>query len=248
MNTPVIEVIIPALDEEGSIGRVVRGFYNRGVARVIVADNGSSDATSDAATDAGAFVAWEPTRGYGRACLAGMAALSSADIVVFADGDGCDDPDDLHHITRPIAEGAADLCIGSRMSGISEAGALPAHSRFGNRLAAMLMRLLFGQRVTDMGPFRAIRRDVLESFGMSEPNFGWNVEMQAKAALGGWRVAEVPVRYRLRMSGRSKITGNLRKSLKAGYVIISTILRIRLTCRKHDSSAKPNGPTSADIR
>lgn len=225
---PRVEVIIPALNEEGSIRRVVFGMLEFGADGVVVADNGSTDGTARAAADAGAAVVHEAERGYGRACLAGVSALQDADIVVFADGDACDDPSDLPRLLEPILSNHADLVIGSRMCGGAEQGALPLHSRFGNGLAAVMMRLLFGQRITDMGPFRAIRRTTLESLRMSEPNFGWNVEMQAKAALGGWRVVETPVRYRTRTSGKSKITGSLRKSLEAGAVIIGTILKYRL--------------------
>jgi len=225
---PGIEVIIPALNEEGSIAAVIHGLLAQGATRVIVADNGSTDQTASLAKQAGATVVFEPCRGYGRACQAGLAALRDAEIVVFADADGCDDPGDLPRLLAPLRAQQADLCIGSRRAGTPAPGALPLHSRFGNGLAALGMRVCFGQHVTDMGPFRAIRRDALARLHLSEPNFGWNVEMQAKAALAGLRVVEIPVSYRQRVSGQSKITGNLQKSLQAGAVILGSILKYRL--------------------
>ena len=227
-----VSVIIPALNEQDAIGDVVSGMLANGADEVIVVDNGSTDSTADNARAAGGRVVVEKHRGYGRACLAGMGALRDAEIVVFADGDGCDDPADMPAILAPIIRGEADLSLGSRMSGESEKGAIPFQSRFGNCLASTCMRLLFGQKVTDLGPFRAIRSDALMSLGMSDPNFGWTVEMQARAALARLRVAETPVHYRCRRTGRSKITGNLTRSLEAGAVILVTILKIRIHGRK----------------
>ncbi len=227
-SQPGIAVIIPALNEEGTIDTVIRNLLAHGASRIIVADNGSTDRTAYRAEQAGATVVHEPRRGYGRACLAGMTALRDAEIVVFADADGCDDPNDLPRLLAPLRAQQADCCIGSRCTGVREPGALPCHSRFGNWLAAAGMRLCFGQHVTDMGPFRAIRRAALEQLHMAEPNFGWNVEMQAKAALAGLRVVEIAVCYRKRVSGQSKITGNLLKSLQAGAVILGSILKYRL--------------------
>ncbi len=218
-------VVIPALNEDGSIGSVVTGMLAGGASEVIVVDNGSTDNTAMVAAGAGARVVREDRGGYGRACLAGIAAADCADVIVIADGDGCDDPEDLPRILEPVTTGQAQMCLGSRMTGEAEPGAIPFHSRFGNWLGAMCLRVLFHQNVTDMGPFRAIRADALESMRMSEPNFGWNVEMQTKAALAGMRIIEVPVRYRKRRTGKSKITGSLAKSLEAGVVIIGTILR-----------------------
>jgi glycosyltransferase involved in cell wall biosynthesis len=226
-----IQAIVPALNEEGSIGRVVRGLLDRGVSRVVVIDNGSTDDTAKEAARAGASVVFEGVRGYGRACQAGIAVLQDADIVLFADGDGCDDLDDLPALLEPLITGGADLCIGSRTAGVTNRAALPIHSQFGNRLCALLMRVSYGQKVTDMGPFRAIRADALDRLHLTDPNFGWNVEMQAKAALHRMKVVEVPVKYHPRTSGKSKITGSLSKSLQAGAVIIGTLLRIRLIGR-----------------
>jgi len=227
-----VVAIVPALNEEGAIADVVRGLLRNGASRVIVGDNRSADNTARRARDAGATVVHEPRRGYGLACLAGMAALDDARIVVFADGDGCDDPRDLPALVEPILNDRADLCLGSRMSGSADKGAVPLRSRFGNWLAAWLLRALFGQTVTDLGPLRAIRRDALDSLAMSHPHLGWTAEMQAKAALLNLRVVEIPVRYRRRATGQSKITGRLFASIKAGVVILSTIVRIRVLGRR----------------
>ncbi len=245
-SRPCVEVIIPALNEEGTIVAVIQALLAHGATRVIVADNGSTDHTACLAEQAGATVVHEPRRGYGRACLTGITALQGTGIVVFADADGCDDPGDLPRLLAPLSAREADFCIGSRCAGRLEAGALPFHSRFGNWLAAQGMRVCFGQQITDMGPFRAIRRDALERLHMAEPNFGWNVEMQAKAALAGLRVVEIPVCYRKRISGQSKITGNPLKSLQAGAVILGSILKYRLLgrhalCRQHRQSAQTPG-------
>lgn len=239
----LIEVIIPALNEAGAIGRVVRGMLSHGATRVIVADNGSTDETARFAAEAGATVVHEPIRGYGRACLAGFTSLQYDGIVVIADGDACDDPRDLPRLLAPIREGVADMVLGSRLAGFAEAGALPLHSLFGNWLAVQGMRLCFGQRVTDMGPFRAIRREALRQLHMAEPNFGWNVEMQAKAALARLRVIEIPVRYRKRSTGTSKITGSMRKSIEAGVIIIGAILKYRFLGRR---SLQPKSPRPID--
>lgn len=226
-----VDVIVPALNEAGSIAAVVAGMLANGASRVIVVDNGSTDDTAQVAAKAGATVVREDKRGYGRACLAGIAACQDADVIVIADGDGCDDPADLPRILEPILTNQAEMCLGSRMTGDAEPGAIPFHSRFGNWLGAACLRLLFRQNVTDMGPFRAIRADALRSMNMSDPNFGWNVEMQTKAALAGMRVSEVPARYRTRKTGESKITGNLTKSLEAGAVILGTIFRVWIRSR-----------------
>ena len=165
-------------------------------------------------------------------------------IVVIADGDGCDDPADLPRLLAPIRAAVADLVLGSRMIGCAEAGALPLHSRWGNWLAVQGMRVCFGQRVTDMGPFRAIRREALLRLHMAEPNFGWNVEMQAKAALAGLRVVEIPVAYRKRTTGTSKITGSLYQSIAAGGVILGSIVKYRL---QGQSALRPPLPLPHDV-
>lgn len=226
-----VTAIIPALNEEGSIGPVVTGLLECGADEVIVVDNDSTDATPNVAHRAGARVVAEHKRGYGSACLAGIGALGETDIVVFADGDGCDDPCDLPALLEPIRGGEADMVIGSRNRGLAERGALPPHSRFGNWLASGLLRLLYGQRVTDLGPFRAVKFEALRSLGMKDTGYGWTVEMQAKAALSGLTVVEVPVHYRKRPAGRSKITGNLKASAMAGCVILRTLFSLRIRAR-----------------
>jgi len=224
----IVIAIIPALNEEKSIGAVVSGLLRHGSDEVIVVDNGSEDSTPDVAREAGARVVAETRRGYGSACLAGIRALGQTDVVVFADGDGCDDPSDLPALIRPILDGTADMVIGSRMSGLAERGALPAHSRFGNWLAGLLLRRMYGQRVTDMGPFRAMEFQSLRSLGMKDTGYGWTAEMQAKAALSGLRVVEIPVHYRRRSTGQSKITGSAAASAAAGWVILRMLFSLRL--------------------
>ena len=222
-----VGVIIPARNEEAAIGRVLAGVPREGVRDIIVVDNGSTDATAEAAAAAGARVVREPTPGYGRACLAGLAALSpDVDTVVFLDGDHADYPEELPRLLAPIAHGEADLVIGSRAA-LAEPGSLTPQQQLGNRLACTLMRLCFDVRATDLGPFRAIRRDALERLGMRDQAFGWTVEMQAKSARAGLRVVEVPVRYRPRF-GRSKISGTLTGTIRAGVAILSTIAKIAL--------------------
>lgn len=225
-----IAVIIPALDEEQSIGATLDSVAVLGAAPTIVVDNGSIDRTAEVAEAHGAQVIRETRRGYGYACLAGIAALPlHAQVIVFLDADGSDDPADLPHLIEPIVRDEADLVIGSRLIGDAESGAMTMMQNFGNRLAAALMRVLFGARFTDLGPFRAIRRDALEGLSMRDTNYGWTIEMQIKARRLGLRTLEVPVRYRKRRAGRSKVSGTLRGSFLAGIKILWTILRYRLS-------------------
>jgi hypothetical protein len=221
--TPRIVVVIPALDEEEAIAAVVREVPAT-VAEVIVVDNGSRDRTAAAAREAGATVVSEPRRGYGSACLAGIAAAGGADVIVFLDGDRSDYPAQLVAVVRPILEGRADLVIGSRTLGRSEAGAHPWHAVLGTRACVALMNVLAGSRATDLGPFRAITADALRRLDMRDRNYGWTVEMQVKAARRGLRVVEVPVDYRPRI-GRSKVSGTLRGTVGAGTKIVATILK-----------------------
>lgn len=221
-----VALIIPALDEEDTIAATLDGLAGHTLTQLIVVDNGSADRTAEIARAHGARVVAEPRRGYGRACLAGLAAIGpDTDVVVFMDADGSDDPSDLGRVLEPIASGQADLVIGSRVLGTRETGALTAQQQLGNRLATYLLRLFYGARSTDLGPFRAIRRDALARLGMRDTNFGWTVEMQVKALRAGLRVHEVPVHYRRRRGGRSKVSGSVRGSLLAGAKILWTILR-----------------------
>jgi len=216
-------VVIPALDEEESIALVIDALPVP-AGDVIVVDNGSRDATAARARDAGARVVSEPRRGYGQACLTGIAAAGAVDVLAFVDADFSDHPEQLSEVLAPIERGEADMVIGSRQLGRREPGAHPWHAVFGTRLCVGLMNLLIGTRATDLGPFRAITRSALERLQMRDRNFGWTVEMQVKAARHGLRVVEVPVDYRPRI-GRSKVSGTLSGSVRAGTKIIGTILR-----------------------
>lgn len=230
-----LSVIIPALDEEESIAGTVGGLTDALQAQglpfeIIVANNGSTDATAEVARRAGAVVVDAPIRGYGAACLAGIDALrDDCTIVLFADGDGADDPQDLAALLKPLLRGQKDMTIGSRAMGahlnLNEPGALTAPQRFGNRLSCTLIRLFFGVGYTDLGPFRAITRDALDRLRMDDENFGWTVQMQARAARLGLRVADVPVHYRRRVAGQSKVSGNVKGSVLAGTIILRTVGR-----------------------
>ena len=219
-----VAAVIPTFNEERAIGPVIAALPRELLARIIVVDGGSGDATVAVAQAAGAEVIGEPRRGYGRACATGAAAASDTDVIVFLDGDFSDHPDEVPLLLAPIARGEADLVIGSRLRGRCERGALPPHQLFGNALAARLLWRLYGLRVTDLGPFRAIRTVVLRDLAMEQMTYGWPVEMMAKAARRGYRVVEVPVSYRRRL-GRSKISGTLRGSALAAFYIIGTALR-----------------------
>lgn len=221
-----IAVVIPALNEEKSLPLVLAALPK--VDDVVVVDNGSTDRTAEVARAGGARVVSEPRRGYGSACLAGIAALRDPEIVVFVDADFSDHPDELPGLVAPIVEGRADMVIGSRALGNREKGALLPQARFGNMLACFLMRVLYGHRYTDLGPFRAIRFESLKKIGMRDRNFGWTVEMQIRALRHGLRVTEVPVSYRKRV-GVSKITGTLSGTIRAGYKILYTIFRHSLS-------------------
>ena len=226
-TNPRIRLIIPALNEAEGLGRVLDELPPNLFASVIVADNGSRDETPAVARSRGAQVVQEPRRGYGRACLAALDALpADTEIVVFMDADSSDLPGEAHRLVEPILQNQADLVIGSRTRGPAERGALRWQQRWGNRLAVTLIRWLYGFRYTDLGPFRAVRADALRRLEMQDPDFGWTVEMQVKALEGGLRVMEVPVSYRRRI-GRSKISGTLLGTLRAGKKIIWTILRLR---------------------
>lgn len=235
-----VAAIIPALNEEGSIEGVVAGLIRAGVRTVIVSDNGSTDETARVAKAAGATVVAAARRGYGSACLAGLAALpSDADVVLFCDGDGADDLNYVTAIVEPILAKRADLVIGSRVLGTSELGALTLPQRAGNWVAAVMLRLLFSAEVTDLGPFRAVSRAALAKLEMCDPAFGWTAEMQTKALRLRMRVVEVPVIARVRTAGKSKISGRPIPVLLAGYGILSTILRYRFMPYAGKRDGKP---------
>ena len=218
-----VAVVIPALDEEDSIGLVFDALPLP-AGDVIVVDNGSRDRTAARARGAGARVVSEPRRGYGQACLAGIAAAGDVDVIAFVDADFSDHPEQLSRVLEPIERGEAEMVIGSRQLGRRAPGAHPWHAVAGTRLCVGLMNLLIGTRATDLGPFRAITRGALARLGMRDRNFGWTVEMQVRAARRGLSVVEVPVDYRPRI-GRSKVSGTLTGSVRAGTKIIGTILR-----------------------
>jgi glycosyltransferase involved in cell wall biosynthesis len=219
-----VSVVIPTHNEAQAIGRVLADLSSSLVTEVIVVDSNSNDGTPKIAAKMGARVIQEPRRGYGRACLTGFAAANSPDIVVFLDGDYSDRPSELPILLAPILEGRADLTLGSRLSGKNDSGSLPWHQSFGNRLAAGLIRILYGAKITDLGPFRAGRADVLRALALEELTYGWAVEMILKGALAGYRIVEVPVSYYSRI-GKSKISGTVKGTIGAGWFIISLIVR-----------------------
>ncbi|HEY3202801.1 MAG TPA: glycosyltransferase family 2 protein [Thermoanaerobaculia bacterium] len=222
---PRVAVLIPVFNERESLPLVVAAIPKAVVDEIVVVDNGSTDGTDAIARDLPVRLVRERRRGYGSACLAGVEALGGTppDVLVFLDGDFSDHPDEMPRLLEAIAEGA-DLVIGSRTAGRRERGALAPQARFGNVLACLLIRLLYGYRYTDLGPFRAIRWEAYRRLGMEDTDFGWTSEMQVKAVRRGLRVAEVPVSYRRRV-GVSKITGTLAGSLRAGAKILWTIVR-----------------------
>jgi glycosyltransferase involved in cell wall biosynthesis len=236
----MISVIIPALNEEEPIAAVVRDCLTTGLpGEVIVVDNGSTDRTSDRAEAAGAKVVLEPMAGYGRACAAGVRALSpNCDLVVFLDGDGSDCPEFMSQLVEPIQRGEQDFVIGSRTRGKRESGSMNFQQVFSGRVAGWLLGLLYGVRYTDMCPFRAIRRDALEKLGMRELTYGWNLEMQMRAARAGLRILEVPVNHRCRTGGESKVSGTLRGTFVAGTRIIATLFRVAF---ERDGDGLPPG-------
>jgi len=224
-------IVIPALDEEASLPAVLAAIDRESVDGIVVVDNGSSDRTAEVAARCGARVTREPQRGYGAACLQGIALLRARppEVVVFLDADGSDDPAQLLALMAPIARDEADLVIGSRvLGGAGDPDALTPAQRFGNRLATALLGALFGVRASDLGPFRAIRWEALERLGMRDRDYGWTVEMQARAARAGMRCVEIPVRYRRRSAGRSKVAGTLSGATMAGVKILWTIAKVRL--------------------
>ena len=225
-----VTVVIPALNEEEPIAAVVRDCLATGLpGEVIVVDNGSTDRTAERARAAGAKVVMEPVPGYGRACAAGVRAISpDCEIVVFLDGDGSDCPELMDRLVQPIEEGKQDFVIGSRTRGKREPGSMNFQQVFAGRVAGLLLRLRYGIRYTDMCPFRAIRREALDRLGMKEQTYGWNLEMQMRAARAGLRILEVPVNHRCRTGGESKVSGTLRGTFVAGTRIMTTLFRVAL--------------------
>jgi glycosyltransferase involved in cell wall biosynthesis len=217
-----VSVVIPTHNEALAIGRVLGDLPSELVTEVIVVDSNSTDGTADLARKMGAQVIFEPRRGYGRACLTGLANTQNPDVVVFLDGDYSDRPAELPMLLAPIIEGRADITLGSRFGG-SKSGALPWHQSFGNHLAAGLIRLLYGVRISDLGPFRAGRADALRALALEEASYGWAVEMILKGAIAGFRIVEVPVSYYPRI-GKSKISGTVKGTVGAAWFILSRIV------------------------
>jgi glycosyltransferase involved in cell wall biosynthesis len=226
-----VSVIIPTHNEAQAIERVLADLPSDLTTEVIVVDSNSNDGTPEIAARMGARVVQEPRRGYGRACLTGLASANSPDVVVFLDGDYSDRPSELAILLAPISEGRADITLGSRLQGRRSAGALPWHQVFGNRLAARLIRLLYGLEISDLGPFRAGRADVLRALALEQTSYGWAVEMILKGALAGFRVVEVPVSYYPRI-GQSKISGTLKGTAGAAWYILSLIVRYSVRHRR----------------
>jgi len=226
-----VSVIIPTHNEAQAIEHVLADLPSDLTTEVIVVDSNSNDGTPEIAARMGAQVIQEPRRGYGRACLTGLAAANSPDVVVFLDGDYSDRPSELPILLAPILEGRADITLSSRLHEPRSAGALPWHQVFGNRLAAKLIRLFYGLKISDLGPFRAGRAEVLRALALEETTYGWAVEMVLKSALAGFRVVEVPVSYYPRI-GKSKISGTIKGTVGAGWFILSLIVRYSFRSRR----------------
>jgi len=226
-HKPWVSVVIPALNEEEPIADVVRAIPRNIIDEIIVVDNGSTDRTAERARAAGARVVHEPRRGYGRACRAGMRAVSpQSEVLVFLDGDGSDCPEMMPRLLAPILDRTHDFVIGSRTRGRRETGSMNLSQLLAGRAAGLILRVLYGVRFTDMCPFRAVRREVLEKLGMREETYGWNLEMQIRAARAGLRILEVPVDHRRRAGGKSKVSGTVTGTIRAGARILFTLLRV----------------------
>ena len=219
-----ISVIIPAINEERSLEHVLAAIPGDLVTEIILVDGGSTDSTVSVAKRAGALVVHEPRRGYGLACATGV-EQASGEVVVFMDADGADDPAQIHDIISPLQGGEVDMVLGSRLAGHITPGAMPWYQLFGNWLSAALIRGLYGLKITDLSPFRAVRRGKLLELDMQEMTYGWPTEMITKGARRGWRIVEIPVNYHPRLAGESKISGTLHGTLLATYSILWTIFR-----------------------
>jgi glycosyltransferase involved in cell wall biosynthesis len=227
-DTPSVAVIVPALNEDGTIAQLVTSLRELPEVRwVIVADNGSGDQTASRAVEAGAQLVVEDRKGYGYACAAGtsLAIELGAEILIYMDGDGSSLPRELPRLLSPLLNGAAELVLGSRTLGEIGDGSMPDHQRWGNWISSRLMRLLYGVPVTDLGPYRAIRTELLNSLGMQEMTFGWPAALMVQAAKRGASIVEVPVTWQRRQAGRSKVSGTIRGSFLAAYHIIGVTLR-----------------------
>lgn len=239
MAQPRVALVIPTLDEEEAIGGVIAEVPRDAVDKIIVVDSSSRDRTVERAQDAGAQVISLERRGYGRACRAGVDAANDCAIVVFLDGDGSDCPELIPTLIEPIVEGRFDFVIGSRTRGSREPGSMTPHQLFAGRGLGAAMRLLYGVGYTDMCPFRAIRRDALLALGMREKTYGWNLEMQMRAARAGLRILELPVAHRRRAGGQSKVSGSLHGTLRASWRILAAFLRIAAERRGDSTTAMP---------
>jgi glycosyltransferase involved in cell wall biosynthesis len=238
-GTQRVSVIIPCLDEEVAIGPVVRAVLKHHPGEVIVVDGGSKDRTAELAQKAGARVIKEPRRGYGRAMLAGLSAADvNAEIILFLDGDGSDRQEMIPSLLAPIIDDRADFVLGSRVRGEREPGSLSFPQILAGNVAGLAMLLLYGVRFTDMSPFRTIRRSTLDRLGMKEETFGWNLEMQMRAAAAGLRILEIPAGQRRRAGGVSKVSGNLAVSLRAAWTLARTFLRLAHTLRRENQARR----------
>ena len=238
-SRPRVAAVIPTLDEQEAIAGVVAAIPRDVVDRVLVVDSGSTDDTVARAHAAGAEIVREARRGYGRACRAGAEAAADCDVIIFLDGDGSDCPELIPLLAAPVAEGRADFTIGSRTRGERERGSMTAHQLVAGYALGAALGLLYGVRYTDMGPMRAIRRDALLGLGMREMTYGWNLEMQMRAARAGLRIVEIPVAHKRRAGGVSKVSGNPAGTLKASWRILATFARVAVETRRPVPAVSP---------
>jgi glycosyltransferase involved in cell wall biosynthesis len=235
-----VSVVIPCLNERDAIAEVVADVLAQGVAEVIVVDNGSTDDTAGRAAAAGARVVTQGLRGYGRACASGLAAVSAtSNIVCFLDGDGSDVPSFLPAVVGPVARDEADFVMGSRLRGRREAGSMTPQQIVAGWVAGRLIRLVYGERYTDMSPFRAGTVEKIRGLQMRETTYGWNLEMQMKVAAAGWRIVEIPVDHRCRRGGVSKVSGDLVAGVKAAWIITKTFVRLATSLKSASKLADP---------